>query len=939
MAANLNGVDTDLTIASTNFAANQILAGAQVFLATNPPALPLLATSDQFYQTTLSAKGQSCHITGYTAATRTAACDLTNSGQFGYILWGSDEFPCVNALQCTTTAEAATATDTLLTVSWVPTFWKAPYYAAIGKDEAAREIIKVTNVAIKGNQYQLTVIRGFAGATPAVVTWANAKELKAEVKITYARSALMRNVVAGDTAVNMVVAGFLASCGWHSEDPRCVLASDSLPLPAAVANNQLKLKITPKSATPVQSLAATQMRPLKWKLAGGGSAAGQAGMLISAAFGILEVVAETWGLNTAASGGTAFYKATALNHATPFGLLAGDLLLLGSLADGEVVRVKTVTDATGLTISRGHALPTVMPGRATWTLLTDVAAGPTTMDVQGVFDLTLYDDALVLMGTVDSIGGVLNEMVLVTDAAANTPAAGQTRLTVTRGQGFKLEDSALRAGAAAQTAGTVMTLLSKKHAATTTVVTLVGKDGEPLLVTTNAASTVLLTAAEGVLVDFAIVPLGGRTAAGPDYTDGSGVSTYTMKPCDPFLPPYIADGPIQIVQGQEYLKSPGQGFGGSFTADTRTSGNAFWMNADGVTASSQTGPVTAGASGGTVLELKGWYLAPMDLAIEGATANRMIRGTTVERNENYLLVTVGARPSECADPTQTTPCADGKYENREAALTCNLVETPSGFCENDWTVPCKCPHDNVCEGPCDAGKKCKAGPAYGAKTMTTWYPTAKPSMRCELPGTLNADQDLNIYWHGIKTTLSNWYRPHAPVVTKLVPSSAVYSGGDTVTIMGSNFGPKDAWTAVNQAGTRTTTTRTATVSLVGKGMAKMCSTLVYVSDRELICKVPALANQKQEMDKTARTVSVSVVVDAGGLRSRTDSSGALTYSNVPSYFTCNSNEVSETGKNECFSCCRSACIVDEFALGAQKGGATYSHCDTSCYKFCGFTTK
>merc|ERR1712205_81448 len=93
------------------------------------------------------------------------------------------------------------------------------------------------------------------------------------------------------------------------------------------------------------------------------------------------------------------------------------------------------------------------------------------------------------------------------------------------------------------------------------------------------------------------------------------------------------------------------------------------------------------------------------------------------------------------------------------------------------------------------------------------------------------------------------------------------------------------------------------------------------------------ANQKQDMDKAARTVSMSVVVDAGGLRSRTDSSGTLQYTSVPTYFTCNSNEVSETGKNECFSCCRSACIVDEFASGAQKGGATYSHCDTACYSF------
>ena len=172
-----------------------------------------------------------------------------------------------------------------------------------------------------------------------------------------------------------------------------------------------------------------------------------------------------------------------------------------------------------------------------------------------------------------------------------------------------------------------------------------------------------------------------------------------------------------------------------------------------------------------------------------------------------------------------------------------------------------------------------------------------------------------------------------------MPSSARYSGGDTVTVMGSNFGPRSEWTAVNDAGVKTPITRTATLSLLGKGMAKACDALVYVSDKQLICKVPALANQKQDMDKTARTVAVSVVVDAGGLRSKTDSSGVLLYSNVPTYFTCSSNEVSETGKNACFSCCRSACIVDEFALGAQKGGATYSHCDTACYKFCGFNGK
>jgi len=888
----------------------------------NGMRLYITGGGDRVDKTKLSAKGQSCHITDYVAATRTATCDLTNTGQSGKILWGGVDFPCVVAAQCgaAVATDVMALTDTILTVSWVPTVWNVPYYAAIGDPAADREIVKVTQVAIKGNRYQLTVIRGFAGAPPAELTWANGKALLDVATITYAQSAVMRDVAAND--LNIVVAGFLASCGVHSTDPRCALASDRLPLAADIAGDQLKIVVTKKTPTK-QSLAVTNLRYFEWKLAGGGTVTGTAGMLISSGFTKIDVVTSEW--------------VSALNVAAPLGLVAKDLLLLGSIADGEVVMVKTIDDADSLTISRGHALPTVMPGRKTWTLKADATAGATTLVIQGTFDILIYDNALVLMGTVESVGGVLNEIVIVTNAVADTPIVGQTTLTVTRGEGFKLEDGTARAGAAAQTIGTTMTLLSKAHAANT-VVKLIGKDGEPLVVTINAAAAAQ-TAVEGVIVDFAIIPLGGATAAGTDYVGGSGISTYKLEPCDPYLPPYVTDGPIQIVQGQEYLKSPGQGFGGSFTADTRTSGNAFWMNADGVTASSQTGPGTGEASGGTVLELNGWYLAPMDLAIEGTTNDVMTRGSTVERTENYLLVTVGARPNECADPTQTTPCADGKYESREAALTCQLVEMPGGFCADDWSKPCKCLHLTQCADDCGGTTVCMAGPAYGAASENIWYPTSKTSMRCALPGTLNANQDLNIYWHGIKTRFTNWYRPNAPVVTKLVPSSASFSGGDTVTIMGSNFGPREVWTAVNKAGTKTMTTRTATVSFVGKSMAQMCETLVYVSDKQIICKVPALANQKQDLDKTSRTVKVSVVVDAGGLRSHTDSSGMLTYSNVPSYFACNSNQVSETGKNECFSCCRSSCIVDEFALGAQKGGATYSHCDTACYTFCGFTAK
>ena len=890
----------------------------------------------------LSAKGQSCRISDYASASRSATCDLSNTGLSAYLLWGGAVFPDLAG------TNAVAATDTLLTVTWVPTNWNTPYFAKIGDPTGDCEVVKVMSVGIVGNKYQLTVIRNFAGQAAGVLTWAHSKAFNVAATITYSRSVVMRDIAAAGAAGNIVMSGFISSCGVDQEDPRCALASDVLPLsePTDETKRNLQIKVTPKTANQGVSVAVKNLRPFKWTLAG--TVGATAGFTIDPTLATLDVQDAT---------GTIDQSNPALNALAPHGLAAGDLLLLGSLADGEVVRIKAAgpTDADTVPISRGHALDRVMTGRPTWTLVgknangDQAAAGDTTFVVSTAFTAPVNSLLLcgtVAAGTVGAGSATENEIVKVTAIAAD----GVT-LTVARGDGRKPDDSAATT-AAIQVGGTTLTLLTKVHDAGTPV-TLIGKDGEPLiqadLGTANAGANAM-TLAEGTLVDFAIKPLGGRTALeGSDFVGNAGVSTYKLEPCDPYLPPYVTDAPIQIVQGQEYLKSPGSGFGGSFTADTRTTGNAFWASADGVGSSSATGPVSAPASGGTVLELKGWYLAPSDLIIESGEANydtagdkeKYLFGTTTERNENYLLVTVGARPSECADPTQTTPCADGKYENREAALDCNIVETPSGYCALDWTKPCKCPHNKQCADECGgtagATNICKAGPEYGA--TTAWYPTAKTSMRCALPGTLNANQNLNIYWHGVKTTFTNWYRPHAPVVTQLTPSSAVYSGGDTVTITGSNFGPRDVWTAVNKAGTKTTTTRTATVSLVGKGMAKMCDALVYVSDKQLICKVPALANQKQDMNKAARTVAVSVVVDAGGLRTRADSSGTLQYSNVPTYFSCDSNQVSETGKNECFSCCRSACIVDEFAQGAQKGGATYSHCDTACYKFCGFNTK
>merc|ERR1719163_1369953 len=651
----------------------------------------------------------------------------------------------------------------------------------------------------------------------------------------------MNNV---NTATSLLVAGFLKSCTDKS-DTRCAIASDGLPT-ATLAN--LYVKITKKTPT-TETKAITALAKQTFTLNGGSAAANIAaatGMAIDDDFDtIKKKTGDDFGAGAVAE--PKLYK-------------AGDLLLIGkSLADSEVVYVKAdATAADTLTIVRGMPLPVSLAaaGRKSWTLGAAATAGATQITLTtAMTDADVPDGALLLMGTLDTTCEVssagayacrVTEVVRKTDLSAD----GLT-VDIDRNKGYKLSDGLARISAAVDVpAGTTVTLLTKIHAEDDTM-TRIGLDGEPLLFATTAGATVQVPG-EGITIDVGIAPLGGAAYEGKAYAGGSGISTYKIEQCDKYLPPFFADAPIQIVQGNEYLKSPGAGVGGSFSAD-------------GVTASTATGPATAPASGGTTPELKGWYLSPTDLNIKGDTDDFQTSGATVERNENYLLVTVGARPSQCADPTQTTPCADGKYENREAALSCNIVEVPGGFCEDDWTIPCKCKHGVVCDGgaadkPCADGKKCFAGPAkevgtgvhtdaYG--TGTTWYATSKPSMRCALPGTLNANQDLNIYWHGVKTTFSNWYRPHAPVVTKLVPSSAIYSGGDTVTVMGSNFGPKDVWTAVNKAGTKTVTTRTATISFVGKGMAKMCDTLVYVSDKQLICKVPALANQKQDMDKAA----------------------------------------------------------------------------------------
>eukprot|EP00286_Rhodomonas_abbreviata_P018119 CAMPEP_0181305178 /NCGR_PEP_ID=MMETSP1101-20121128/9575_1 /TAXON_ID=46948 /ORGANISM="Rhodomonas abbreviata, Strain Caron Lab Isolate" /LENGTH=1380 /DNA_ID=CAMNT_0023411045 /DNA_START=444 /DNA_END=4586 /DNA_ORIENTATION=+ len=473
------------------------------------------------------------------------------------------------------------------------------------------------------------------------------------------------------------------------------------------------------------------------------------------------------------------------------------------------------------------------------------------------------------------------------------------------------------AAAASMAAGTTVTLIERTGIMTNPVYLLVNS--------TNTGIANSYTASNGIVADFAWAPL-GTPVTSLAFKGASGVSEYHFEACDPTATPFLYDSPIQIVSGHQYLKSPGTGYGSSDTADTRTTANSFWVDVAN-TPDSTTGTTVAAA--GTILEIKGWFFMPTDLDLTSSVASSYLDGAKSERNENYLLVTVGHHDPEC-DPTAVLRCG------QEYALTCNIAETPGGYCATDWDTLCRCADGATCPSTCGAGNACVAGPPDGSDHL--WQLKTKPSIRCELPETLEADQDLNIFWHGIHTKLSHWFHPKPPAITQLVPARVPYKGMVVVTIRGNDFGPKEMWTTKSAGGRTTVQRRAATVELRGRGMAAKCEEVTHVSNRELLCKVPPLALSRQiDLNPTSKTVQVHVIVDKGGKQSRQTSADLLTYEMVPGYFACESRTVTSLDKNSCFQCCRSACIVDEFATGAKKGGTTYAHCDSTCNKYCGIT--
>jgi len=480
------------------------------------------------------------------------------------------------------------------------------------------------------------------------------------------------------------------------------------------------------------------------------------------------------------------------------------------------------------------------------------------------------------------------------------------------------------------------------------LVTLVQRKAVPsptLLVVTRAAegtTALALTHTAGISVDFMYMPQ-NEFSAGALWVNGNGVSTYKIDDCDTWAYPYARDAPIQTYTGNGYIKGPPSTYGlGISTSDTLTTGNSLWYSAG--QGDSSTSLAVGPAGGGQMVVIKGWHLMPHDSHIRyGVVANSGRDKFDIERLENFLKVTIGQRPPECRDPTnRSPPCLAGTSSHGETALDCQIVETGAGYCAVDFRIPCRCVGgtcSDCASGACIYMGTTETSAANYAAAKNVWHQTRKPTIQCAVPPSLGADkQDLNMYWHGVKTSLANWYRPESPVISKIEPSMASYAGGETVTLIGRNFGPKLSYTAYTAGGAKTTATRESHVEIHGKSFAAKCTKTTYVSDRELLCVVPPLPARKiAGLDKTTRRVEVNAVVSAEGLRSSLNSQAILTYTSVPSYFACEYKSTSEAAKRDCFTCCRSACIIDEFALGGVKGGSTFSHCDASCYSYCGYS--
>ena len=615
-----------------------------------------------------------------------------------------------------------------------------------------------------------------------------------------------------------------------------------------------------------------------------GYAAGTRMMLMPRPFNGLSAGLKTFTITAAA------VDAQSITFTSSGTLRQGDLLLAPTI--GEVIRITSASCVTSCQVARGQPTPL---GQETASGLTGtslifikrpvtLASGPITFTL-ATQPLLLSDTTITLTAAADPI---TFKVVSGPDGVAAATAT-DTLLVLSADTSFAI--SSLAVGDLLLVGTEIIAVVTPSGPSRPTLVTVARAQIDANGVATTAVTITANT--EALLLDAAFRPrrLLGLPRTG--FTVGA-----------------LSEGDVLAVAGEMMRVMGPCGLNGASKAPVAVDVCPVQRAYLGTTAAS----VTAGP-------------AVQVLLMQRSTTD----GDKVTRTDNYVLVTVGQRPLECANAWASAPCSPGRTSAQEQRLQCSIREVRKGFCANDFSRACRC-RDGVMCADCVSSAVCRN--SIPAGTDHTWPYRAKPSLRCVLPPALGPDQNLNIYLHGIKTTLTDWYHPDPPVVTGLSPASASYQGGDTVTVLGRNFGPQVSWTRQTAGGAQTLEKAQARVELLGRAVALTCDT-TYVSDSQLLCKVPPLPQQRQPVDTNARTVAVDVVVRTLGRRSARGPQASLLYSNVPAFYMCPNSGTAAQDRSDCYSCCSSACTVDQFALGTDAASAAPTFCGASCSAYCG----
>ena len=278
-------------------------------------------------------------------------------------------------------------------------------------------------------------------------------------------------------------------------------------------------------------------------------------------------------------------------------------------------------------------------------------------------------------------------------------------------------------------------------------------------------------------------------------------------------------------------------------------------------------------------------------------------------NPRYLAVAVASVPLQCRTPHGTVNCL-AKDTREELATDCRVASYPS------------------------------AGTNDAATACASWVaPSPIPTIVCDLPAGIGAGRDLVIYWHGVGTVLSGFINYEGPRVKQVVPNHVLATGGETVTIVGENFGSQAKYSLQASGGTKHKSEDRAMVRIMGR-QPHECRSTTWVSDSSLKCVVPPLPMVSQRVNEASRTVEVGVAVKIGGLQSDATSNSILTYTGVPAYYACDNNRVFGNTKEQevCFRCCRTACIKDAISSGSSLAGHAFGDCESRCNQFCGYSS-